>query len=31
MQIDPRAWEHLLRIARKRPGHVLRVTHEKGG
>ena len=31
MEIDPRAWTWLLRQAAKRPGHVLRVTHEKGG
>lgn len=31
MEIDDRAWSYLLRQAKKRPGQVLRVTHDKGG
>ena len=31
MEIDPRAWKVLLREAHKRPGKVIRITHDKGG
>lgn len=31
MEIDPRALRWLRRVSEKRPGHVVRITHDKGG